>query len=1108
MLPRTTVFFFLLATALTLAIPAAHAAVPGFTLGEPVPRGERKAVDEIQRLIAQRQFPAADSLARALVVRSESRKRGTWALADALDLHAAALRLRARPNDPDFVAVATRAVSVREADAHPDPARLAAALRTAGIARIWRIEYATADSLFSRAIAVLDAAPVRDSGAIAIALTWRAEALRSLKNLKLSVETAHQAIAALARHAPSETTAAVRVHTTLGNTLAEQGETDAAIAALTRALAIEESRAAPDSASLGAIARFLGRANVVAGNSAAGAEWYERAVSIQERVLGPWHSELATTLYLLSYAQIQAGDPLGARRTAERAVRIREKVFGPDHVVVAIARWQVGSALRELGDLDGALAQYERSVSILRALNPPRPGELAIALNNLGAIQIARGEGAAAHAAFDESIAIREKTQGPGAGRSFWALTRLAQALTLEGRSREGAAILDTLLAGGLRHTPYDRADALTRRATAAWAEHDLATAHTSIDRAFVIHDSLAGGSSTRTLESLTFRAALRWALGRRDEAFADARRSEQSAVDVIRSGARSLSESEALAFEGRQTLGREVMMAMAADSIGVSPESREAAFDAVVRSRLAVLDEQADEARALPRDDAALAPLVRELDDARAALARTMVEALRDDRPPDSLVAAARVRRENAERALAERSSSFRTVTRRAGAGGAEVAAALPAGSALVSYLRYHDPHVILDEETPAGPASRRRMRYAALVLRAGQHTPVIVPLGDAAALETTVDGWVAALATPPATGTAAAEASRRRCDAIGRAVRERLWDPVARQTGKAERVFVVPDGVLHGMNFAALPDKGGAYLVEKGPLLLRLIAERDLLPWSAPAAGTGLLALGGADFDHVGPGEAQPVAAAISGPALRSAVPDSLRIRFTELPQTATEVAELGRIWREAGMGEPLELVGPGANEAAFKRLASGRRFLHLATHGFALGAQAPSAAPGTRGIGGVGSGAITGPRRTSALLPGLALAGANAPADSAGEDGFLTAEEITALDLSSVDWAVLSACETGRSDRDAVEAVQGLHRSFRRAGARTVIVSLWAVDDAATRAWMGHLYRARLLRKTDTADAMREASRAMLAERRKQKQDLHPFHWAAFVASGDWR
>jgi CHAT domain-containing protein len=104
--------------------------------------------------------------------------------------------------------------------------------------------------------------------------------------------------------------------------------------------------------------------------------------------------------------------------------------------------------------------------------------------------------------------------------------------------------------------------------------------------------------------------------------------------------------------------------------------------------------------------------------------------------------------------------------------------------------------------------------------------------------------------------------------------------------------------------------------------------------------------------------------------------------------------------------------------------------------------------------------------------------------------------------------VEWAVLSACESGLSDPDAVEAVQGLHRAFRRAGVRTVIMSLWQVDDAATRSWMDKLYEARLGGRMSTAAAVQAACRGLIRERRALGLDTHPFYWAAFVASGDWR
>jgi len=83
-----------------------------------------------------------------------------------------------------------------------------------------------------------------------------------------------------------------------------------------------------------------------------------------------------------------------------------------------------------------------------------------------------------------------------------------------------------------------------------------------------------------------------------------------------------------------------------------------------------------------------------------------------------------------------------------------------------------------------------------------------------------------------------------------------------------------------------------------------------------------------------------------------------------------------------------------------------------------------------------------------------------------------------------------------------------VFGLRRAFQMAGARTVIMSLWSVDDTATRRWMRTLYRSRFEKHLTTAEAIHAASAGILRERRASGQSTHPFYWAAFVAAGDWR
>jgi CHAT domain-containing protein len=199
---------------------------------------------------------------------------------------------------------------------------------------------------------------------------------------------------------------------------------------------------------------------------------------------------------------------------------------------------------------------------------------------------------------------------------------------------------------------------------------------------------------------------------------------------------------------------------------------------------------------------------------------------------------------------------------------------------------------------------------------------------------------------------------------------------------------------------------------------------------------------------------------------------------------------------------------LSGSGATEAKFKQFAPGHRVIHVATHGFFLGDDCGSGEPAADDRVTPAFYEVT--RESPLLLSGLVLAGANHRHNAAPheQDGILTAQEVATLDLRGTEWAVLSACDTGLGTTRAGEGVFGLRRAFQLAGARTVILSLWSVEDEATREWMTALYRHRLIDGRSTADSVRDASLQLLGRRRSRGESTHPFYWAGFIAAGDWR
>jgi CHAT domain-containing protein len=206
----------------------------------------------------------------------------------------------------------------------------------------------------------------------------------------------------------------------------------------------------------------------------------------------------------------------------------------------------------------------------------------------------------------------------------------------------------------------------------------------------------------------------------------------------------------------------------------------------------------------------------------------------------------------------------------------------------------------------------------------------------------------------------------------------------------------------------------------------------------------------------------------------------------------------------------GEVTVLSGRSATETAVTHALAGHRIVHLASHGFFLDASCLPAVPGSRAVGALARAAAHEPimAENPLVLAGLALAGANGvPGGDRDDDGILTAEEVAGLNLLGTEWAVLSACDTGAGQIAAGEGVIGLRRAFQVAGVRTVIMSLWSVDDQAARTWMRNLYEARFDHHLSTSESVRAASARVLADRRMRAVTTHPFFWAAFVAVGDW-
>ncbi len=223
--------------------------------------------------------------------------------------------------------------------------------------------------------------------------------------------------------------------------------------------------------------------------------------------------------------------------------------------------------------------------------------------------------------------------------------------------------------------------------------------------------------------------------------------------------------------------------------------------------------------------------------------------------------------------------------------------------------------------------------------------------------------------------------------------------------------------------------------------------------------------------------------------GTAERGNVPSSI---WQYLPGTMTEVKSINDLFSTSGINTKCYMGTEGIEET-FKALGGQKHgLIHVATHGYWKDGENLNFAN------------ISYAYEDALDRAGLVFAGANHSTESMRseglDDGHLTAREIALLDLTETDMVVMSACESGIGGTSA-EGVYGLQRGFKLAGAGTLVMSLWKVNDAATEAMMTHFYRG-LIDGLDKRKAFRQAQAKIRESTFDGVPGSDPYIWNAFV------
>jgi CHAT domain-containing protein len=817
---------------------------------------------------------------------------------------------------------------------------------------------------------------------------------------------------------------------------------------------------------------------------------YLRELAILEEVLGPKHPRVAAALTHLANLYNAQGFYARAEPLYQHALATLEEARGPEHPDVAVLLNNLALIYKAQGAYARAEPLYDRALAIdEESLGKDHP-DTAQTLNNLANLLSAQGLYARAEPLYERALAIQELALGEDHPDLAPTLNNLANLLNAQGLYARAEPLYERALdiaeaALGERHPGV--APLLNNLANLYRAQGMYAYAGPLYERALDIEERALGKDHPGLALSLNNLAMFRLVQDRPAEALRLFTRALSVSEQRLRHEALYLSEARLTHFLHHLRTDEERLYSL----LRAHPEDegvRRLALSAVLLLKGRSVEAMADTSRSIYRglgpQDRGTFERLREVRGQLAALSLRSAgsRTQRDNQLLESLSRQAEV----LEASLAKRSAALRahTVLPPAEEIVNPIAAALPRDGALVEFIAYRDSP-LLERPVVPPPKPTRQLRYLAVVLL--PHAEIrAIDLGPAEFIDRAASNLREALARRDAAFEAPAQA-----------LYQLALQPLLPLLGDIRRLFISPDGQLGLVPFAAMHD-GHQFLVNSFDFTY-LTSGRDLLPRPQELESPrSVVVLADPNF-HAPLGVPPSALAQAPEPAVRSASPMAEQ-PWTPLPGTRQEAEAIQRLIPQAQL-----FLG---SEATRERLLSlpTPAILHLATHGFFLdGASAPTASRAVGYFGALGE-APSAPRLPDPLLrSGLVLAGDNtSPANPSNPSppqpgsSWVTALELAGLNLWGTELVVMSACDTGRGDVKLGQGVYGLRRAFVVAGAETVVMSLWKVNDETTRVLMEAYYR-NLLTGQGRATALREAMRWV------SLIYPHPHYWAPFIALG---
>jgi CHAT domain-containing protein/Tfp pilus assembly protein PilF len=851
--------------------------------------------------------------------------------------------------------------------------------------------------------------------------------------------------------------------------LYEQGEYQQALPLAEEALSLREQELGANHPLVAATLSNVATLHQALGNYDRAATLLQRALTITAQVSGIDSLDYALQLNNLAEVYRAEGNYTQAEELHLKSIAIRETRLQPTDPSLASAYNNLAEVYRAQGNVEQAKPLYEKALQIARQAYGENHSSVAVLLNNLAELYRLQGDLSQALDLYGQSLQIVRLTLSNNHPH-YGALLNNVATLYLDGGQyakailliEEALQIIEQQL--GNQHPNYARS--LDNLATAYYHKGDYAKATSLFQQTIALQERALGNTHPDLARSLKGLSYVYRATDKIEQAIdlqTRANQIEEYNLSVMLShGNEARKQAYLLTIENSifSTISLNIQQAPQ------NPRATRLALTTLLQRKGRVLDTLTDSQNNLRKyltPDAQV--LLSQLAATRSQLAALLFGGASDAPDYPQQLTDLRNQIQAQETQLSQQSAQFKTqaqpITLDA------VQKLLPADSALIEFVLYR-PLIRRN-----GDASQwGEPRYAAYILHS-QDDPQVVDLGAATALNRSVTQFRNALR------------DRRFLKPFQQAARtldDKLMQPLRPHLKGKTQLLISPDGQLNLVPFAALIDPQEKYALENYTLSY-LSSGRDLLRLQTQPSTRRDVLLANPQFGNS---------------RSQSSTRGLGNLEFSPLPGTDAEVKAIAPLLPNA-----LILSDTQASEAQIKQVQS-PRILHIATHGFFLNDEARGFADTARVAPSTLSGSPSQPSENPLLRSGLALAGFNQrQQQSDGDDGVLTALEASSLDLWGTQLVVLSACETGVGEVSNGEGVYGLRRAFVVAGAASQLFSLWQVDDLGTKDLMVKYYQ-QLLAGKGRSEALRQTQLEMLNDPRYR----HPYYWAVFNLSGDWR